>query len=67
MDARVQGHALVWMAVSRGQCECGMDFELDDDARKDRSPSSMRDMVMDAHSLHIGVISRKNKSRKETK
>lgn len=63
MRVRVAGHELVWMAVSRGECECGMKFELDDDAKAGRSPSSMRDVVMDAHSAHIAVA--KKRIRKE--
>lgn len=60
---RVAEHELIWMAVSRGECECGMKFELDEDAKAGRSPASMRDMVMDAHSAHISVI--KKRTRKE--
>lgn len=40
-----------------------MDFELDDDAKAGKSPNSMRDMVMDAHSWHIGVIKRRSQAK----
>lgn len=49
---RLQGHALIWMAVSRGQCECGQDFV----AAPGGSDDEARNEVFDAHSEHLAFM-----------
>jgi hypothetical protein len=54
--SRVPGHALIWMAVVRAQCECGEDFRIRQDESQGRRSSALQDQLMDMHSEHLGWV-----------
>lgn len=53
---RPRGHALIWMAITRGQCECGEDLVIPAEDAEGSSDDEVRDMVLDRHSDHLVVI-----------
>lgn len=56
---RMRGHALTWVAITRAGCECGKQFEIPADEAKDRSDKTIKDWLLDEHSLHLIAVSRK--------
>lgn len=54
--SRVRGHALIWMAVVRAQCECGADFRIRPDEAEGRRDAALQDELMDQHSDHLAWI-----------
>lgn len=55
-DARVYGHALVWVAVTRAKCECGKEFKIPDDEAAGRADGTVQDWLMDEHRQHLDIL-----------
>lgn len=49
-------HKLVWMAVTQGQCECGMNYEIHPDDHKFMDHMECQDTILDAHALHQATM-----------
>ncbi len=56
--SRVKGHALAWIAITKAGCECGERFEIPIDEARERAENTVRDWLMDEHSLHIAAVRR---------
>ena len=53
---RLKGHQLIWMATTRGQCECGEDLQPKPEELEGMSDDEARDMIMDLHSDHLEMV-----------
>ena len=57
MRPRRKGHALIWMSVTRAQCECGLDFRLRLAQIVGKEDEELQDMLMDEQAEHIKSLS----------
>lgn len=56
MKPRPRGHSLVWVGISRGQCECGHDLHVELAEIIGKDDDTVRDMIMDLHSDHLELV-----------
>ena len=64
MDARVKGHALIWMAITKASCECGRNFAVDIESMIGMNDNRLKDALLDFHSDHIAAVSQRRESEK---
>lgn len=46
-------HRIVWMAITRANCECGEKFEIASDDATELSDSQAQDILLDRHTQHV--------------